>query len=121
MRLFIATPLSQQVESELANIIYQLKKAAGNVKWVKQENIHLTIKFLGETDESLAGHLSEMIDDTSRETKISKFTISKRDGFSNLIRPRALWAGLDGDHSERERLASSLDERVHKLGCEKET
>ncbi len=121
MRLFIATPLSRQVETELANIIYQLKNAAGNVKWVKPENIHLTIKFLGETDESLVERLSELIEETSRETKISKFTISKLGGFPNLIRPRALWAGLDGDHSELERLASRVDERVHKLGYEKET
>ena len=121
MRLFIATPLSRQVESELANIIYQLKNVAGNVKWVKPENIHLTIKFLGETDESLVNPLSQLIDETSRETKISKYTISKLGGFPNLIRPRALWAGLDGDRSELERLASLVDERVHELGYEKET
>ena len=121
MRLFIATPISRQVETELANIIYQLKNVAGNVKWVKPENIHLTIKFLGNTDESLVGHLSEIIDETSRETKILEFRISKLGGFPNLIRPRALWAGLDGDYSELERLASSVDERVHKLGYEKET
>ena len=121
MRLFIATPISQQVETELANIIYQLKSVAGNVRWVKPENIHLTIKFLGETDQSLVEHLSEMIDETSRETKILKFRISKLGGFPNLIRPRALWAGLDGDHAELEGLAGSLDELVHTLGYDKET
>jgi len=121
MRLFIATPISRQVETELANIIHQLKSAAGNVKWVKPENIHLTIKFLGETDESVVEHLSEMIDKTSRETKILEFRISKLGGFPNLIRPRALWAGLDGDHAELERLAIKIDERVHKLGYERET
>ena len=121
MRLFIATPISRQVETELANIIYQLKSVAGNVRWVKPENIHLTIKFLGETDESLVEHLSQLIDETSRETNILDFKLSKIGGFPNLIRPRALWAGLDGDHSELERLAGSLDQRVHKLGYDKET
>ena len=121
MRLFIATPISRQVETELANIIYQLKNVAGNIKWVKPENIHLTIKFLGDTDESLVEHLSEIIDETSRETDILEFRISKLGGFPNLIRPRALWAGLDGDHAELERLASSVDKRVYELGYEKET
>lgn len=121
MRLFIATPISRQVETELANIIYQLKSVAGNVRWVKPENIHLTIKFLGETDKSLVEHLSQLIDETSRETNILDFKISKIGGFPNLIRPRALWAGLDGDHSELERLAGSLDQRVHKLGYDRET
>ena len=121
MRLFIATPISRQVETELANIIYQLKSVAGNVRWVKPENIHLTIKFLGETDDSLVEHLSEIIDKTSRETNILDFKISKIGGFPNLIRPRALWSGLEGDHIELERLAGSLDERVHKLGYAKET
>ena len=121
MRLFIATPISRQVETELANIIYQLKSVAGNVRWVKPENIHLTIKFLGETDDSLVEHLSQLIDETSQETNILDFKLSKIGGFPNLIRPRALWAGLDGDHAELERLAGSLDQRVHKLGYDKET
>ena len=121
MHLFIATPISRQVEAELADIIYQLKSVAGNIKWVKPENIHLTIKFLGETDDSLVEPISEIIDETSREIKILNFRLSKLGGFPNLIRPRALWAGLDGDHAELERLAGSLDQLVHKLGYARET
>ncbi len=121
MRLFIATPISRQVETELANIIYQLKSVAGNVRWVKPENIHLTIKFLGETDDSLIEPISEIINETSQETNILDFKISKIGGFPNLIRPRALWAGLDGDHAKLEQMANKIDEQVHKLGYDKET
>lgn len=121
MRLFIAAPLSQRVETELENIIYHLKKVAGNIRWVKPAYIHLTIKFLGETNQSSIKSLTEIIDNVSSTTSISEFEIAKLGGFPSLIRPKALWAGLDGDQAQLERLAGQVDERVHELGFEKET
>ncbi len=121
MRLFIATPLSETVEQKLAEIISRLKNIGGPVKWVAPDNIHLTIKFLGETDEGLKGQLIDIIDEVALQTKAANFTISRLGGFPNLNRPRVIWAGLEGDKSQLENLASEVDNRVHRLGWDKET
>ena len=49
MRLFIALPLPDDVEQFLSNVILDLKQKRGRVKWVASKNIHLTMKFLGNT------------------------------------------------------------------------
>jgi len=121
MRLFIATPLNEAVEQKLAEIISRLKNVGGPVKWVTPANIHLTIKFLGETDEGLKGQLIDIIDKVVLETKSADFTISRLGGFPNLNRPRVIWAGLEGDKTQLEKLASEVDNRVHQLGWDKET
>jgi len=61
MRLFIALPLSDDVEQFLGGIILDLKQKRGRVKWVASKNIHLTMKFLGETDENKVEAIIESI------------------------------------------------------------
>ena len=53
MRLFIALPLPEPVEKELGQIISLCRNKGGHVKWVASENIHLTARFLGDTDEAI--------------------------------------------------------------------
>ncbi len=50
MRLFIAAKISDTVRSELAEFVDQFLQFPGKVKWVEPHNMHLTLKFLGETD-----------------------------------------------------------------------
>jgi 2'-5' RNA ligase len=121
MRLFIATPTSENVEQELGRIISDLKNVGGPVKWVAPANIHLTIKFLGDTDESLKSQLIDIIDDVASKSKAAHFTINRLGGFPNLNRPRVIWAGLEGDKSQLGIIASQVDDEVHQLGWEKET
>jgi 2'-5' RNA ligase len=48
MRLFIATKISDAIRSELTEFVDQFLQFPGKVKWVEPQNIHLTLKFLGE-------------------------------------------------------------------------
>ena len=52
IRTFIAIRLDSEIKSELASIQNELKKCEADVKWVKSENIHITLKFLGYVLES---------------------------------------------------------------------
>ena len=50
MRLFLAYSIDENDKKKLLGNIKFLKKRYSNVRWIKEENLHLTIKFLGETD-----------------------------------------------------------------------
>ena len=120
MRLFIALPLSDDVEQFLSNIILDLKQKRGRVKWVASKNIHLTMKFLGETDESKVEAISTALKKVAGKHSSVKCTIDKIGGFPNLKRPKVIWAGLKDNIDKLEVIASDTDDEMALLGFEKE-
>ena len=50
IRTFVAVKMNSAVRDCAAELIDQLREAPVDVKWVEPENMHLTLKFLGEVD-----------------------------------------------------------------------
>ena len=94
IRLFIAFPLQRGVEEKLGEIIAVLRDKGGRVKWVAPQNIHLTARFLGDTEEPLVERLTALIDDTAAGYDAVGSLIDRLGAFPNLVRPRVIWAGL---------------------------
>jgi 2'-5' RNA ligase len=119
LRLFIAIPLSVEVEEALGAIIADLKTAAPKapVRWVKPSVIHLTLRFLGDTDPALIPKLNALIDGSVSDTAPSSGVISTLGGFPNLRRPRVIWAGLEQDSAVEavSKLARQVELAVRKL------
>jgi 2'-5' RNA ligase len=120
MRLFIAFPLTSEIEESLGRIILDLKQKRGRVKWVAHSNIHLTAKFLGETDESLVDRIKEAVAAVAARHHPAACTIDEIGGFPNLNRPRVIWAGLKGDIESLAEISGEIDEAMHRLGFERE-
>jgi len=120
MRLFIALPILPPVEEELGRIISLLKEQGGRVKWVEPKNIHLTVRFLGDTEERLVENLSALIDGVAADFSAVETTIDRLGAFPNLRRPRVLWAGLRENTEILERLAGQVELEVRKLRFKKE-
>ncbi len=120
MRLFIASPLTEEIEKILAEVIFDLKQKRGRVKWVDAKNIHLTLKFLGETDESNVEPIKSAIQQVAvRHHKIDS-SINKIGAFPNLNRPRVIWVGLSEGIDALKALASDTENEMAELGFEKE-
>ena len=71
LRIFIAIKVSQKPRQFLKNYITLLKPTipASQVTWVKPENLHLTLKFLGDTNISQVEHITELIRHTTQNHK----------------------------------------------------
>ena len=92
LRTFIAIVLSKQVEDSLANFQEVLKKSNADVKWVKPENIHLTLIFLGDTDYALIPKIVESLENVrSKKLTLTCFNLG---GFPDLKKPHNLWLGI---------------------------
>lgn len=120
MRLFIATPISSEAEKELSRIIGKLKDSGAAVKWVAPSNIHLTLKFLGDTDEKLLPELKQIIDEVAGNHKQIKSGLGELGAFPNLNRPRVYWVGLKSGAKELAAIATELENEVHHFGFPKE-
>lgn len=120
LRLFIALPLPPEVETELDRLLEQLRPKSSNVKWVPAKNIHLTVKFLGDTDEKTVGKITRALDEVAPQYQPFETTIDRIGAFPNLRRPRVIWVAGSEPIEGATRLARDVDLRMRKLRFEKE-
>jgi 2'-5' RNA ligase len=120
MRLFIALPLTKEMEETLGKLIFVLKQKGGQVKWVAPKNIHLTAKFLGEVDESKVPDIKNAIQMVAGKYPKVESSFDKIGGFPDLVRPRVIWAGLTGGVEAVQVIVDDLEEEMFKLGFARE-
>jgi 2'-5' RNA ligase len=119
-RLFIAICLSEEIKRVLSNIIEELKKSGSDTKWIERENIHLTIKFLGNTPIEKVKAISKVLSETCLRESISLVVLEKLESFPSLSAPRVIWVGLKDAHGFLKRITQTLEGSLEKIGVEKE-
>lgn len=87
------------------------------VKWVEPENLHLTLRFLGDTPESLLPQVEDAISESCVGIAPFKLAIQGAGCFPNKQRPRSFWAGLSNSKS-LEILHEEIASRMNELGFE---
>ena len=120
MRTFIAIDVSDEVRSAVGTFTSALKKEKARVSWVKPENVHITLKFLGEIDEEKIPEIIGALQECSKKQKPFEITIKGSGGFPNLKKPRIIWVGMTEGIEELKSLAGAADNELSKLGFEKE-
>jgi 2'-5' RNA ligase len=120
MRAFIAIEVSEEIKAILAQIEAHLKYAGADVKWVRPEIVHLTLKFLGEISEEKAKEVTAALDGIARTVKPFDLTLKDIGAFPKIDFPKVLWAGLDKGALESQELASKVDEALSLIGFNKE-
>ena len=122
IRTFIAIELPSFLKEELGRIESILK--AGNttpVKWVDFESIHLTLKFLGDTESSRVGEIIEGIKNACVGISPFELKIKGLGVFPNVIRTRIAWVGLVNTTDELSLLQRNIELEMEKLEYERET
>jgi 2'-5' RNA ligase len=121
LRLFIALELSQEVHDQLAKLILDLKKVSpATVKWVKPENIHLTLKFLGDTPQAKIPTLQAAVENCCLTKKAFQMVAKGAGVFPTKRQPKVMWAGLNAP-PELTLLYSALEKTLVDLGYTRET
>ncbi|PIP20527.1 MAG: RNA 2',3'-cyclic phosphodiesterase [Candidatus Omnitrophica bacterium CG23_combo_of_CG06-09_8_20_14_all_40_11] len=120
MRTFIAIELPKEIKDSLSRLQEQLKATHADVKWVAPENIHLTLKFLGEIDDKKLEKIVKIIFDTAREKSKFQLRISSLGAFPKIDFPRIIWVGVDIGDKETRGIAEELEQNLAKIGIPKE-
>lgn len=107
MRTFIAIELTGQVRQKIAELIGELKTTGDSVKWVETENLHITLKFLGETLEEQLEKIIKTIEQTAAGH--GSFTL-KLTGLGTFF-PRVVWVGVSEGGEALINLAAGLGEK----------
>ncbi|MGE5415302.1 MAG: RNA 2',3'-cyclic phosphodiesterase [Acidobacteriota bacterium] len=120
MRLFIAADPPAPIKRQLIEIRNQLSRGVKGVKWVEDQNLHLTLKFLGEVEDSLLPRIIEQIGKTVSGGQTINLSLGEIGYFPNKSNPRVVWVGLKGEIEELNKIGTELDKGLESLGFELE-
>jgi len=96
LRCFIAVEIPETIRKSIGEIVDSLKKSGADVKWVAQENIHVTLQFLGDTEESLVPAIKGAIEKILSPYSPFYIKIAGVGFFPDTRRPRVIWVGIEG-------------------------
>lgn len=94
VRSFIALEINEEVRANLKELLTALRQTSAAVKWVEPENLHLTLKFLGEVPEEQIADITTALQGVAQSVAAFEFTVQGAGGFPDLHRPRVLWVGV---------------------------
>ncbi len=119
LRCFISLELPEELKKNIYGYIEKLKAAGADVKWIPPENLHLTLKFLGNTQEELLKDINERLFSLAKSYERFSLQVSGAGAFPNIKYPRVIWLGVH-DSEEIIKLQRDIDESMAGLGFEKD-
>ena len=118
MRLFLAVKIPDEIKEQIAEFLRPFLDIRARVKWVEPKNMHLTLKFLGETQEDQLPDLKEAACETACEP--FSLALTGNGAFPNLRSPRVFWIGVKDPEKRLTKLAEQLDYNLSQFGWERE-
>ena len=107
MRLFIGVWLSPSMLEEVSHFITSIAKNYLGYKWTSPENLHFTLKFLGEVSREQLPALRNSLKSVTQESFLLK--LSSIGYFPSENRPRIIWLGLETGQTQLTTLASTVE------------
>jgi 2'-5' RNA ligase len=120
VRLFVAVEVPKPVRAELMRAIGALRPALADAKWVPEQNLHLTLAFLGWADPEMVPEVSDAIASSVAGHVDFTARLGGLGAFPSMRRARVLWAGIDDPASGIAGLAGSVCDAVTAIGFPQE-
>lgn len=120
MRCFVAIELSDEIRRQLGAIQRKHASLGRAVRWVKPEQIHLTLKFLGEIPEADVPGACEIVRAVAAGHAPVEFSVGGAGCFPPGGSARVLWVGLDEPTGALGRLRDAFEEAFEALGVARE-
>ena len=121
LRTFLSVPVSREVSSKKNMLYSTLETVDGDIHWVKNAQLHLTMKFLGHTPESTINDVIDHVEKITLNMNPFDLKIEETGCFPVPTRPRILWLGLKGNLDLLKSMVESIENVLEPLGFPKES
>ena len=109
MRAFIAIQLDPAITAEIERLQQRLRARIPDVvRWTRPKNIHLTLKYLGEIEDTRVGMFEAAIKRACQSTPPLRLCVENIGCFPSIAKPNIIWLGVHGESE----LLSVLQTRI---------
>jgi len=118
MRLFVGVPLPDDLRTAVSEYIERWRSRISGVKYVAPENLHITLKFIGEVNDARVPAIKGLLSDI----RTGPFTINAHGvgAFPQPSSPRVVWVGIREGFDDLVNLSRSIDEILVSEGIPRE-
>ena len=120
LRTFIALEIDDEIKQEIGRIEDHLKSSGADIRWVKPVNLHLTLKFLGETPTEKLVHINALLEKVCEINTNFLMELSSVGGFPNTKNPKVIWLGFSKGKEEILKIEQQIEELLSEQGFAKE-
>lgn len=124
MRTFIAVEISESIRENLGTLVEDMKKGIVRTgcepAWVNLNNMHFTLKFLGNIEESQVNEIRNVLNAITSQFSPFTIRVCGLGMFPNLKSPKVLWIGLTKGETEIMKLQTLIERGTRDIGFPKE-
>ncbi|MFA4661957.1 RNA 2',3'-cyclic phosphodiesterase [Pyrococcus kukulkanii] len=119
MRAFIAIDVSEEVRDAIVKAQDFIGTKEAKIKFVERENLHITLKFLGEITQEQAEEIKKVLAEIAKRHKKHEVRVKGIGVFPNPNYVRVIWAGVENDEGIKA-IAQDIERELSKLGFKKD-
>lgn len=121
-RIFIAIDISDEARRAVSDYTEILRRKFRHLRigWEKTEKLHLTLKFLGETNEKQLDDLTNILEKTAAQFSAFKLQIAGTGVFPGPGNPRILWLGVTDETNSLSKISELLETKCASVGFKRE-
>jgi 2'-5' RNA ligase len=116
MRAFLAVELSDEIKESYRRFVDEGRRRWRELRWVRVESAHLTIRFLGETSGKQAEKLRAELEAASAALRPFRIALGAGGAFASRRVPRVLWLGVEGGKEDLSRVAREAEAAARRAG-----
>ncbi len=120
VRTFVAIDMSPSVNRGLAALLEQMQSSGADAQWIRPENVHLTLSFLGDVDPLHIMDVCSAVSAAASEHDAFRLSCSGVGAFPDASRPRVVWVGMDEGREALCSLQAAIATNLDEIGYPKE-
>ena len=120
MRKFVAIELDKRIKESLSSLIQKIDMGDRNVRWVKPQGMHLTLKFLGDVSEDKIKKVESLLGNIAKDYSPFQLSLKGTGTFPPEARiPRVAWIGIEKNEA-LQKIQTRVENALHKIRFPKE-
>jgi len=120
IRSFVAVEIDDAIRAQLSDLVARLRATDAHVRWSRPENLHVTLKFLGDIAEENVGAARKIVEDVAARHSPFEIEVAGLGAFPNMRRPRVVFAHVVDATDTLTALARALEREMVAVGAKRE-